>query len=48
VAALGAGAERFKGYQDNVDFGKTLKMLIEGKGTQRETSETGPRADDER
>jgi alkaline phosphatase len=31
VAALGVGAERFKGYYDNADFGKTLKALIEGK-----------------
>jgi len=31
VAALGVGAERFKGYYDNADFGKTLKSLIAGK-----------------
>ena len=31
VAALGVGAERFKGYYDNVDFGKKLKSVIEGK-----------------
>jgi alkaline phosphatase len=31
VAALGAGAERFKGYYDNADFGKKLKTLIENK-----------------
>jgi alkaline phosphatase len=31
VAALGVGAERFKGYYDNADFGKKLKALIEGK-----------------
>jgi len=31
VGALGVGAERFKGYYDNADFGKTLKALIEGK-----------------
>jgi alkaline phosphatase len=30
VAAIGAGAERFKGYQDNVDFGKNLKSILEG------------------
>jgi alkaline phosphatase len=30
VAAIGIGAERFKGYQDNVDFGKNLKMILEG------------------
>ena len=30
VAALGVGAERFKGYYDNADFGKTLKSLITG------------------
>jgi alkaline phosphatase len=29
VAALGPGAERFKGYQDNADFGKTLKAILE-------------------
>ena len=31
VAALGVGAERFKGYYDNADFGKKLKALIDGK-----------------
>lgn len=31
VAALGAGAERFRGYQDNADFGKNLKALLEEK-----------------
>jgi alkaline phosphatase len=31
VAALGVGAERFKGYYDNADFGKKLKTVIEGK-----------------
>lgn len=30
VAAIGPGAERFKGYQDNVDFGKNLKVILEG------------------
>ena len=30
VAALGVGAERFKGYYDNADFGKKLKALLEG------------------
>jgi alkaline phosphatase len=34
VAALGVGADRFRGYYDNADFGKKLKALIEGK-TQR-------------
>ena len=29
VAALGAGAERFKGYYDNADFGAKLKALFE-------------------
>lgn len=29
VAAIGPGAERFKGYQDNVDFGKNLKVILE-------------------
>lgn len=29
VAALGAGAERFAGYQDNTDFGKHLMALIQ-------------------
>jgi alkaline phosphatase len=28
VTALGAGAEKFKGYQDNADFGKSLKMIL--------------------
>jgi len=31
VAALGVGAERFKGYYDNADFGKKLKALLDGK-----------------
>lgn len=31
VAALGVGAERFKGYYDNADFGQKLKALMEGK-----------------
>ncbi|MBM2802768.1 MAG: hypothetical protein HW419_661 [Deltaproteobacteria bacterium] len=30
VAALGVGAERFKGYYDNADFGKKLKAVIAG------------------
>jgi alkaline phosphatase len=30
VAALGVGAEKFRGYQDNTDFGKILKTLIDG------------------
>jgi alkaline phosphatase len=30
VAAIGPGAEKFKGYQDNADFGKTLKTILEG------------------
>ena len=30
VAGIGPGAERFKGYQDNVDFGKNLKLILEG------------------
>ncbi len=34
VAALGAGAEKFKGYQDNADFGKKLKALLERKKPQ--------------
>jgi len=31
IAALGVGAERFRGYLDNADFGKTLKALLEDK-----------------
>jgi hypothetical protein len=31
IAALGVGAERFKGYYDNADFGVKLKGLFEGK-----------------
>lgn len=30
VGALGPGAERFKGYLDNTDFGKIIYRLIEG------------------
>lgn len=33
VAALGFGAERFRGYLDNADFGKTLKALLESNQT---------------
>jgi len=33
VAAIGPGAERFRGYQDNVDFGKNLKLILEGGAT---------------
>jgi alkaline phosphatase len=36
VAALGVGAERFKGYYDNADFGKTLKNLFEDKSSSKE------------
>jgi alkaline phosphatase len=35
VAALGAGAEQFRGYYDNADFGKKLKAAIEGKNHDR-------------
>ena len=28
VAALGPGSEQFRGYYDNVDFGKTLKAIV--------------------
>ncbi len=31
VGAIGPGAERFRGYQDNTDFGKHLHRLIGGK-----------------
>jgi len=31
VGALGPGAELFRGYQDNTDFGKNLHRLIQGK-----------------
>jgi alkaline phosphatase len=30
AAALGVGAEKFRGYQDNTDFGKILKAIIDG------------------
>ncbi|HUK40299.1 MAG TPA: hypothetical protein VLX11_04635, partial [Candidatus Acidoferrales bacterium] len=29
VAALGVGSEKFRGYMDNTDFGKTLKAILE-------------------
>jgi alkaline phosphatase len=35
VAALGVGAERFKGYYDNADFGAKLKGFFEGKSNGR-------------
>jgi alkaline phosphatase len=31
VGAIGAGAERFRGFYDNADFGMKLKDLLEGK-----------------
>jgi alkaline phosphatase len=31
VAALGVGADRFKGYYDNAEFGGKLKGLFESK-----------------
>ena len=31
VAALGVGAEKFRGYQDNTDFAKHLLALLQGK-----------------
>ena len=31
VGAIGPGAELFRGYQDNTDFGKHLHRLIQGK-----------------
>jgi alkaline phosphatase len=34
TAALGVRAEKFKGYYDNADVGKTLKAIIEGKKAQ--------------
>lgn len=34
VAALGASAEKFRGYYDNADFGRKLKAVIEGKKDQ--------------
>ena len=30
AAALGVGAEKFRGYHDNTDFGKMLKAIIDG------------------
>lgn len=33
VAAIGVGAERFRGYQDNTDFAKHLFSLLKAKGT---------------
>jgi alkaline phosphatase len=41
VAALGPGAERFKGYQDNTDFGKNLKALLENKKPHRPLPRAG-------
>ncbi|TMG73302.1 MAG: hypothetical protein E6H80_10100, partial [Betaproteobacteria bacterium] len=31
VGAIGPGAELFKGYQDNTDFGRNLHRLIGGR-----------------
>jgi alkaline phosphatase len=38
VAALGPGAEKFRGYQDNTDFGKNLKAILETGNRVRATS----------
>jgi alkaline phosphatase len=38
VAALGPGAEKFRGYQDNTDFGKNLKAILETGNRIRATS----------
>jgi len=38
VAALGVGAERFKGYYDNADFGVKLKRLFEAKNSTSKVS----------
>jgi len=38
VAALGAGAEKFKGYQDNTEFGRALKALLESPPSHRPAS----------
>ena len=29
VGAIGPGAERFKGYMDNTDFGRILQSILE-------------------
>jgi alkaline phosphatase len=29
VGAIGPGAERFKGYMDNADFGRILQAILE-------------------
>ena len=29
VGAIGPGAERFKGYMDNTDFGRILQSMLE-------------------
>jgi alkaline phosphatase len=34
VAAVGVGAERFRGYLDNTDFGRHLVALITGRQAQ--------------
>ncbi len=31
IGALGPGAQLFRGYQDNTDFGKSLHRLISGR-----------------
>jgi alkaline phosphatase len=36
VAALGVGADRFRGYYDNADFGVKLKSLFDGKNNARD------------
>ena len=36
VAALGAGAERFKGYYDNAEFGVRLKSLFDDRNNSKQ------------
>jgi alkaline phosphatase len=38
VAAIGPGAEHFRGYQDNIDFGKNLKLILEGRASSKNGS----------
>ena len=38
VAALGPGAEKFRGYQDNADFGRNLKAILETGNRTKTTS----------
>lgn len=43
IGAIGPGAEGFRGYQDNTEFGKRLHALVSGQSSGRDKTRTGSR-----